>query len=124
MITMKIENNKVYFINYGKLTSSDYTRLIVMGDKVEEVYNKLLQDLSSGDYIVHALYDIEHENVICLDDNTHACIEDQIDAFLDGLEYAGADVTVNVCYVVVEAAYSEEEVRDAMAAHEYVEVEY
>ena len=80
--------------------------------------------LSSGDYIVHALYDIEHENVICLDDNTHACIEDQIDAFLDGLEYAGADVTVNVCYVVVEAAYSEEEVRDAMAAHEYVEVEY
>lgn len=49
---MKIENNKVYFINYGKLSSSDYTRLIVMGDKVEEVYNKLLQDLSNGDYIL------------------------------------------------------------------------
>ena len=80
--------------------------------------------LSSGDYIVHALYDIEQESVVCLDDNTHTCIKDQINAFLDGLEYAGADVTVDVCYVVVEAAYSYEEVREAMVAHKYVEVEY
>lgn len=48
---MKIENDKVYFINYGKLTSSDYTRLIVMGDKVEKVYEILKHNLSSGHYI-------------------------------------------------------------------------
>jgi hypothetical protein len=48
---MNIENDKVYFINYGKLTSSDYTRLVVLGDKVEKVYEILKHNLSSGHYI-------------------------------------------------------------------------
>lgn len=48
---MNIENDKVYFINYGKLTSSDYTRLVVLGEKVEKVYETIKQDLSSGEYI-------------------------------------------------------------------------
>lgn len=48
---MNIENDKVYFINYGKLTSSDYTRLVVLGDKVEKVYEILKHNLTSGHYI-------------------------------------------------------------------------
>ena len=48
---MNIENDKVYFINYGKNTSSDYSQLIVSGEKVEKVLEILKHNLSSGHYI-------------------------------------------------------------------------
>ena len=47
-------------------------------------------DIANGDYIVFALWDITDENnpkLIMCDDNTHTCIEDMIEAFLDGVRY-------------------------------------
>ena len=47
-------------------------------------------DITNGDYVVFALWDITDENnpkLILCDDNTHTCIEDMIAAFLDGVRY-------------------------------------
>lgn len=58
-------------------------------------------DLTDGDYVVHCLYSVDNEEVVILEDNTHAPVGEYIENFIEGMEYAGAEVYVNKGFVVM-----------------------
>ena len=68
--------------------------IIVSKAEMEEFNFQNWYDANDGDYIVHALFDIthpKHPKTIMINDNTHTAIEDEIEAFIAGIDYA--DVT-------------------------------
>ena len=82
-------------------------------------------DLCCGDYVVHALYSVDNEEVIKLNDNCHSSIESDIEAFLRGVKFCGHDVIVERACVLMyrdEDAYNEYAVKVHLDNCEYVEV--
>lgn len=71
------------------------------------------------DYVVHALYSVDNEEVIMLNDNCN------IEAFLEGIEFCGRDAIVDRTCVLMyrdEDAYNEYAVKVHLDNREYVEV--
>jgi hypothetical protein len=65
-------------------------KTVCLDEKVWDKEEYDYDDVAFGDYVVFALWDItdeEHPKLIMCDDNTHTCIEDTIEAFLDGVRY-------------------------------------
>lgn len=82
-------------------------------------------DLCDGDYVVHALYSVDNEEVLMLNDNCHSSIESDIEAFLEGIEFCGHDAIVDRACVLMnrdEDAYNEYAVKVHLDNCEYVEV--
>ena len=81
-------------------------------------------ELTDGDYIVHCLYCEDSEKIIVLEDNTHAPIETIISSFLDGIRFAGGEVTVTKAYIIVDngLSYNREAVGLCLVEGSYVEV--
>ena len=81
-------------------------------------------DLTSGDYIVHCLYNLDNQEILMLNDNCHSSIEANIEAFLEGVEFCGHDAIVERACVVVDngLSYDMEAVELCLIAGNYVEV--
>jgi hypothetical protein len=70
-------------------------------------------DLTDGDYVVHCLYNVDNEQIIILEDNCHMPVEDMIESFIEGVEYAGAEAYVDKAFIVIDSGedcYFEEDV--------------
>lgn len=83
------------------------------------------RDLTSADYTVHCLYNLDTEQVIILNDNCHTEIEDWIEAFLEGVTFTGYEVSVNKAVVLVgndEDTYDEEVFKKYIVNDQYIEV--
>ena len=93
-------------------------------------------DLTEGDYIVHCLYDVENEQILIHEDNTHQPVEAMIENFLDGIKYANStnvgglmipneEIEVAKAYIVVDngLSYSSDAVGLCLVEGNYVEVE-
>ena len=59
-------------------------------------------DITQGDYIVHCLFCEDTEDLIVLEDNTHAPVEQIISSFLDGVRFIYDEVIVKKAYIVVD----------------------
>lgn len=92
-------------------------------------------NLNNGDYIVHCLYSVDNEQVIILEDNCHASVENMIDSFLDGVIFAnstnvGGLMILNEKIEVIKAlvivdnglSYNQEAVGLCFAEGKYTEV--
>ena len=80
-------------------------------------------DMCFGDYIVHALYSVDQERILAIDDNCHSSIETDIDAFLSGIHFATKqEPQVTKCYVIANDPYSEVEVAKKLKNLEFMEV--
>ena len=81
-------------------------------------------DLCDGDYVVHCLYDVENENIVIHEDNTHAPVETMIETFLDGVRFVCDEVTVKRVYIVVDngLSYDREAATLCLVEGAYVEV--
>lgn len=92
-------------------------------------------DLCDGDYVVHCLYSVDNEEVIVLEDNCHAPVENIIDNFIDGVIYAKStnvggimisneEVEVTNAYIVVDngLSYDKEAATLCLVEGAYVEV--
>ena len=93
-------------------------------------------NLNNGDYIVHCLYSVDNEQVIILEDNCHAPVENMIDSFLDGVIFANSTnvggimipnekVEITKALVVVDngLSYNKEAVSLRLVEGNYTEVE-
>ena len=60
-------------------------------------------NLTDGDYVVHCLYSVDNEEVVILEDNTHAPVEEYIENFIEGVEYTGAEAYVDKAFVVMNS---------------------
>ena len=74
--------------------------------------------LTSGDYVVHCLYDEDNKVMIYHNDNTHCSIESDIEAFQCGLQYAGSDVKITKVIICIEGNYSSYDTAIVMKAIE------
>lgn len=74
--------------------------------------------LTSGDYVVHCLYDEDDKVMIYHDDDTHCSISSDIDAFQCGLQYAGLDVKTAKAIIYIEVNYSSYDTEIVMEAIE------
>lgn len=105
-------------------------------DEFKDITDTSWENLTDGDYIVHCLYSIDSQKIIMLNDNTHTNIEENIDSFLEGIEYclsmsindANTDfepVDITKAYIVVDnsLSYNEEAVGLCLNEENYVEVE-
>ena len=81
-------------------------------------------DITEGDYIVHCLFCETTEDLIVLEDNTHAPVEQIISSFLDGVRYIYDEVIVKKAYIVVDngLSYDKEAVGLCLVESAYVEV--
>lgn len=81
-------------------------------------------DLCDGDYVVHCLYCVDTEDVIILEDNCHASVENMIDSFIDGVNYMCDCAIVKKAYIVVDngLSYDKEAVTLCLVEGAYVEV--
>lgn len=82
-------------------------------------------DACFGDYIVHALYSVEKERILILDDNCHAPVEDMINSFLIGTQFAieqKEEIQVTECYVIADDPYSKYEVAEKLKNKDFMEV--
>ena len=81
-------------------------------------------DLCDGDYVVHCLYCADTEDVIILEDNCHASVENMIDSFIDGVRYMCDCAIVTKAYIVVDngLSYDKEAVTLCLVEGAYVEV--
>ena len=81
-------------------------------------------DLCDGDYVVHCLYCVDTEDVIILEDNCHASVENMIDSFIDGVNYMCDCAIVTKAYIVVDngLSYDKEAVTLCLVEGAYVEV--
>lgn len=81
-------------------------------------------DLCDGDYVVHCLYSVDNEEVIVLEDNCHASVENIIDSFIDGVNYMCDCAIVTKALVVVDngLSYNKEAVGLCLIEGNYVEV--
>ncbi len=81
-------------------------------------------DLNNGDYIVHCLYCVDTEDIIILEDNCHASVENMIDSFIDGVNYMCDCAVVTKALVVVDngLSYNKEAVGLCLVEGNYVEV--
>lgn len=79
--------------------------------------------IKDGDYIVHCLYDTVNHKCIYLDDNTHHHIEEEIESFVAGCQYAGSDVIVTRAYTVATWSYDVDEVAKLIEEHNYTTIE-
>lgn len=52
------------------------------------------EDASDGDYVVHMLYDLDNEEVIIHEDNTHAPVGTMIEYYLAGVQSCGFDINI------------------------------
>ena len=71
------------------------------------------------------MYSIDNEEVVILEDNTHAPVEDYIENFIEGAEYTGAEAYVDKAFVVMsskEDPYSVEDVEAHFKNGNYGEV--
>ena len=82
-------------------------------------------DLCDGDYIVHCLYCVDAEDIIILEDNCHASVENMIDSFINGVNYMCDCAIVTIALVVVDngLSYNKEAVGLCLVEGNYVEVE-
>ena len=62
--------------------------------------------LTSGDYVVHCLYCVDTEDIVILEDNCHAPVENMIDSFIDGVNYMCDCAIVTKAYIVVDNGLS------------------
>lgn len=72
-----------------------FMKTVCIDEKVWSKENCDYDKVAFGDYVVFALWDVTDEKnpkLIMCDDNTHTCIEDMIEAFLDGVRY-NIDIT-------------------------------
>ena len=74
--------------------------------------------LTSGDYIVHCLYDEDDKIMIYHDDDTHYNVKSEIEAFQCGLQYAGLDVKTTQVIICIEDNYSSYDTAIVMEAIE------
>lgn len=65
-------------------------------------------DLTDGDYVVHALYDCENQEVVMVDDNVHSRIETEIEAYFKGIERCCHEVTETKVFIVLKEGYYDE----------------
>lgn len=81
-------------------------------------------DACFGDYIIHALYSVEKERILILDDNCHAPVEDMINSFLIGTQFAieQEEIQVTECYVIADDPYSKYEVAAKLKNKDFMEV--
>ena len=82
-------------------------------------------DLCDGDYVVHALYCVDNKQLIFLEDNCHAPIEEMIEQFLHGVEWIlDKELDTSLAYVVVDngLSYNKEAVGLCLVEGNYVEV--
>ena len=92
-------------------------------------------DLTSADYTVHCLYNVDNEDIVIIEDNMHTPVETMIENFLDGVRYAGSvnvgglivvnsDVEVINAYIVVDdgLSYRIDAVGLCLVEGNYVEV--
>lgn len=92
-----------------------------------EISNKVLptdwDEMCFGDYIVHALYSVDKDRIITLDDNCHSPIETDIDIFLFGIYFAtNQKPQVTKCYVIADDPYSDDEVAEKLRNLDFMEV--
>ena len=83
--------------------------------------------LTSGDYVVHCLYDEDDKIMIYQDDNTHYNVESEIEAFQCGLQYAGLDVKAAKTIICIEGNYSSYDtgiVMEAIESQSFAIVDY
>ena len=93
-------------------------------------------NLNNGDYIVHCLYSVDNEQVIILEDNCHAPVENMIESFLDGVIFANStnvggimipneEVEIAKALVVVDngLSYNKKAVGLRLVEGNYTEVE-
>lgn len=60
-------------------------------------------DFEYDDYRYWGLFSFDNDRIIFLEDNIHRIgIEDEIDAFLDGVQYAGEEINVCSGAIVVD----------------------
>ena len=81
-------------------------------------------DLCDGDYVVHCLYAVDTEDIIILEDNTHASVETMITSFIDGVNYMCDCTIVTKAFVVVDKGltYNKDAVGLCFIEWNYVEV--
>lgn len=80
-------------------------------------------EMCSGDYIIHALYSVDKDRILILNDNCHAPIEDIIDNFLIGVQFAtNQDTQITKCYVIADDPYSDGEVAEKLRNLDFMEV--
>lgn len=81
-------------------------------------------DLCNGDYVVHGLFCKDNENLILLEDNTHAPVEQIISSFLDGVRFVHDEVIVKKAFIVVDngLSYDKEAVTLCLVENAYKEV--
>ena len=68
-----------------------FIKTVCIDEKVWDGESYDYDDVTNGDYIVFALWDITDENhpkMIMCDDNTHTDIESEIEAFIKGVKYS------------------------------------
>jgi hypothetical protein len=83
------------------------------------------RDLTEGDYVVHCLYSVDNKEVLFAEDNTHAPVESNMDAFFFGLEFAGHEAVVDRAIVIVkdnESPYTIETLEEYFLNCRYTEV--
>ena len=81
-------------------------------------------NLTSGDYIVHGLYNVGREQLIVLNDNTHSPIEDIIEAFIQGVEYQGGHIdSILRVLVIADDPYNKTEVAERISQGLYEVIE-
>ena len=81
-------------------------------------------DLTDGDYVVHCLFCETTEDLIVLEDNIHAPVEQTISSFLDGVRYVYDEVIVKKAYIIVDngLSYDKEAATLCLVEGAYVEV--
>lgn len=83
-------------------------------------------DLKEQDYTVHCLYSVDNEEIIFHNDNIHSNVEDEINAFYDGIEFCGFDPVEERVIVVVgenDSIYDEELVYNKISNEDYIKVD-
>ena len=91
----------------------------------DEISNEILpsdwDEMCSGDYIVHALYSVDQDHIIILEDNCHAPVENMIDNFLIGTQFAlNQKPQVTKCYVIADDPYSAREVAEKIRNSDFI----
>lgn len=106
--------------------------ILVNEEEFENAYineysiNRVWDYLTSGDYVVHCLYDEDDKIMIYHDDNTHYHIESEIEAFQAGLQYAGLDVKITkvIIRIADRFSYDTEAVKEAIDYLQFAVVDH
>lgn len=99
-------------------------------DEIEEECREYLNDpgyledyLTSGDYVVHALYDLADKCCIVCNDNCHAHIEDEIKWYLAGVADCGVETKVVFDIFVTNGDSYSSDVDDLIPLRDYYKQE-